>query len=70
LIVNREKGIFTAMATRAPVRPQEQVRHDRRPAMADLRAQVRRVLREQDGIDFTGLSRDERDRLLAERFGI
>jgi hypothetical protein len=58
------------MATRAPSRPHLDVRHDRHPTKADLRAQAQRALRDADGVDFTGLSRAERDRLLSERFGI
>lgn len=58
------------MATRAPIRPEAPIQHDRRPTTSDLRARALDAVREGRSVDYGSLSRAERDKFLSERFGI
>ena len=67
MIVNPYKGIFPFMATRAPLRPASQ---NRNLTYAELRDRAIDAIREERSVDYGSLTREERDRLLSERFGI
>ena len=72
--VNPLKGILpfmTVLGRRSSlVASAARVTTPRGPTLGELRAQVRRALREKEGVDHGPLTREERDKLLKEQFGI